>query len=93
VGIRSCTVSFDDSAGVRHTVQVCAESVFEAAAVALHIFKGNGTTPGPATHLEIAAQAPVVNHSVSVHRVEDWLKSSGKTPKEQALKSRLRQLA
>jgi hypothetical protein len=33
-----------------------------------------------------------VNHSVSVQRVQNWLQSNGKTPKEQALKSRLREL-
>jgi hypothetical protein len=91
VGIRSCAVSFDDGTGIRHTVQVSAESVFEAAALALHIFRTAGTPP-PAAHLEIAAQPPVVNHSVSVQRVRDWLSSGGKTPKEQALKSRLREL-
>jgi hypothetical protein len=67
--------------------------MFEAAAVALQIFEGAGTPPGPAAHLDIAAQAPVVNHSVRVERVRDWLNSGGKTPKEQALKSRLRDAA
>jgi hypothetical protein len=93
VGICSCAVWFDDGTGIRHTVQVNAESVFEAAVLALHSFQTAGTPPGPAAHLEIAAQPPVVNHSVSVQRVRDWLSSGGKTPKEQALKSRLRELA
>jgi hypothetical protein len=73
VGLRSCTVSFDDGTGIRHSVQVSAESMFEAAALALHIFRTGGTPPGPAAHLEIAAQASVVNHSVSVQRVQNWL--------------------
>ena len=77
----------------KHSVQVTAESLFEAAALALHVFRSAGTLPGPAAHLEITAQAPVVNHSVSVRRVCDWLASNGKTPKEQALKSRLRDLS
>jgi hypothetical protein len=64
--------------------------MFEAAALALQIFEDAGTPPGPAAHLEIAALPPVVNHSVRVQRVRDWLTSSGKSPKEQALKSRLR---
>ena len=93
MGIRSCTVSFDDGTGIRRSVQVTAESMFEAAALALQIFEGAGTPPAPAAHLEIVAQAPVVNHSVRVQRVRDWLTSGGKTPKEQALKSRLRELA
>ena len=86
-------LSFDDGTGIRRTVQVSAESMFEAAALALHIFESAGTPPGPAAHLEIIAQVPVVNHTVSVQRVQDWLKSGGKSPKEQALKSRLRELA
>jgi hypothetical protein len=90
VGIRSCTVSFDDGTGVRHSAQVSAEAAFEAAALALHIFEDAGAPPGPAAHLEIAVQTPVVVHSVSVQRVRNWLSSGGKTPKEQALKSRLR---
>jgi hypothetical protein len=93
VGIRSCTVAFDDGTGTRHSVTVSAESVFEAAALALHIFERAGTPPGLATHLEIAAQAPVVSHSVRVERVLGWLNANGRTPREQALKSRLRELA
>jgi hypothetical protein len=92
VGVRSCTVAFDDGTGVRHSVQVSAESLFEAAVLALRAFESAGTPPGPAAHLEIADQTPVVNHSVSVQRVRDWLNSGGKSPKEQALKSRLREL-
>ena len=67
--------------------------MFEAAVLALHAFQSAGMPPGPGARFEIAAQTPVVNHSVSVQRVRDWLTSNGKTPKEQALKSRLRELA
>jgi len=67
--------------------------MLEAAALALHVFQSAGMPPGPGAHLEIAAQMPAVNHSVSVQRVRDWLTSNGKSPKEQALKSRLRDLA
>jgi hypothetical protein len=82
------TVSFDDGTGIRHSVHVTVETFFESAALALHIFDTEGTPPGPAAHLEIAAQTPIVNHSVTVRRVREWLASGGKTPKEQALKSR-----
>jgi hypothetical protein len=85
-------VSFDDGTGIRYSVQVSAESMFEAAALALQIFEHAGTPPGPAAHLEIVAHPPVVNHSVRVQRVRDWLICAGKTPKEQALKTRLRDL-
>jgi len=65
--------------------------LFEAAALAFQIFEASAAAPGPAAPLEIAAQTPIVNHSVKVQRVRDWLTSGGKTPKEQALKSRLRE--
>jgi hypothetical protein len=92
MGIRSCSVSFEDGTGIRHTVTVAAESVFEAAALGLRMFADGGSPPGPGATLEIAAQSPVVSHAVSVQRVRNWLQASGKTPKEQALKSRLREV-
>ena len=71
----SCSVSFDDGTGVHPTVPVTAESLYEAAALALTIFEENGSSPAPAAHLEIAAKLPVV--CVSVRRVRDWLTSGG----------------
>ena len=65
---------------------ITAESLFEAAALALRALEAVGAKPGPAAHLEIAAQMPVVSHSVKVQRVRDWLNSGGKSPREQALK-------
>jgi hypothetical protein len=83
MGIRSGTVSFDERADIRHSVQGTAESVFEAA-LALSGFAQGDATPGPAAHLEIGAQIPVARHSVKVERVRDWLTSGGKSPSEQA---------
>ena len=53
--VRSCNVSFDDGTWIRHSVQVTADTLFEAAALALRVFEENGTPPGPAARLEIAA--------------------------------------
>ena len=39
VPLRSCAVSFTDAHGMRHTVEVTAETLLEAAALALHVFK------------------------------------------------------
>ena len=90
--VHSCTVSFEDSTGIRHSVQVSAQSVFEAAALALRTFRDAGITVGPGAMLEITSQTPVVTHAVSVTRVRTWLASNGRTPKEQALKGRLREV-
>ncbi|HWC97511.1 MAG TPA: hypothetical protein VG456_12190 [Candidatus Sulfopaludibacter sp.] len=78
-----------------HTVCVSASSLYEAAALALAEFKKSGFAlgnVGPGTKLKIAVDAPTTTHEVSVARLQSWLDSSGKTPREQASKVTLRQL-
>jgi hypothetical protein len=48
--------------------------------------------PGRATILTVVVKAVEVRHQVKVSQGEDWLQSSGETPREQALKSRPREL-
>jgi len=87
-------VSFTDSEGVKHAVEVAASTLYEAAVLALAEFRRCGFTavmPGPATLLNVAVKAPSTSHEVRVSRIEAWLQSDGK-PNEQALKTRLREL-
>jgi hypothetical protein len=73
--------------------EVAAESVFQAAALAIAEFRRRGFTEagiGPGTHLKVAVKAPATIHEVSFGRLEFWLQSHGKSPKEQALKADLR---
>jgi hypothetical protein len=54
-----CEVSFCDSEGITHSVEVVASSLFEAAAMTLARFRRAGLTEsafGPATRLRIAAR-------------------------------------
>ena len=44
---RSCTVTLGEPNGVRHSVQVRAESLFEAAALGLAALKHDGWVPPP----------------------------------------------
>ena len=93
--LRSCTVSFRDALGIHHSVEVSAESLYEAAALALKAFQSAQLMPaewGTATELEICSRPPTVRHCITIHKVQNWLQSAGKSPREQALKSRLRDL-
>jgi len=86
-------VSFTDSEGLEHAVEVAAASVFEAAVLALAEFRRYGfaeATFGPATRLTIRVKQPETEHTVSVGKLQAWLEGGGKSPNEQALKSRLR---
>jgi hypothetical protein len=90
-----CRVSFDDGAGMPHTVTVAASSLFEAAALALAEFKRSGfalMAVGPATRLKVAVENPSTTHELSVGRLQAWLESNGKSPREQAVKVTLRQV-
>ncbi len=91
----TCRVSFEDGAGVTHTVSVAASSLYEAAALAVAEFKRCGFAVaiiGPATRLNVAVEIPATVHELSVSRLQTWLEASSKTPREPAVKVRLRQL-
>ena len=91
----SCKVGFTDGAGVTHSVGVTASSMYEAAVLGLAELKRCGfamAIAGPATRLTVMVEAPATTHELSVGRLQAWLDASGKTPREQAVKVRLRQL-
>jgi hypothetical protein len=91
----SCKVGFTDGAGVTHSVGVTASSMYEAAVLGLAELKRCGfamAIAGPATRLTVSVEAPATTHELSVGRLQAWLDASGKTPREQAVKVRLRQL-
>jgi hypothetical protein len=89
-----CLVSFTDGAGVRHQAEVTAESLYEAAVLALKAFGTSSWTEGPkpASRLCIEVLGPVVRHELSVAQVRAWLESNSPSPNEQARKRKLRDL-
>lgn len=91
----TCRVSFEDGAGMMHVVTVSASSLYEAAALGIAEFKRSGfafTNIGPATRLTISVEPPAMTHQLSVAKLQAWLDTNGKTPREQARKVTLRQL-
>jgi hypothetical protein len=92
---RSCSVSFTDTEGITHAVEVSASSLFEAAVIAMTEFRRHGfadSTFGPATTLNVRVKAPEASHVVSIGKVKAWLNRVSKSPREQVEKNRLRYL-
>lgn len=87
----SCIVSFVDTEGIRHTVEVEAETLFEAAALAMRTFKQHDCEPGLVTKLEVEIRS-TVTHTVTPKRIHHWLHGGAKTPKEAVMKQKLREL-
>jgi hypothetical protein len=93
VALRSCTVSFTGVSGIRHTVEVEAESLYEAVVLAVTRFRQDIWTDQVAsgTALEIEIREPSVTHSLTLQQVERWLTTPG-TPHEVSRKAKLKML-
>jgi len=85
-----CIVSFV-SDGLRHTVEVQAESLYEAAALAIRTFREHNCEPASATELEVEVRSSVT-HTITPKRLQTWLSGGARSPKEAVIKERLRSL-
>ena len=91
---RDCVVKLVDDHGVEHSVRVRAESVYEAALKGLQKlerigWESDGSQIGWVT-VEIWEQP--TEHRVHVGKMLGWIKSSGRTPRDETRKGKLRAL-
>jgi type VI protein secretion system component VasA len=91
---RKCRVSFTDSEGMTHAVEVVTSTLYEAAALALAELRRCGfadAEPGAAVRFTVSVEAPATTHELPLRKVMAWLDGGGKSPSEQALKVRVRE--
>ena len=82
-----------DPQGVEHTVEVSAQSVFEAVAQALRVFREyEWCDLALAASVLVRIRQPEVEHRVQIRDFYNWLEAAGRSPAEMALKSRLREI-
>ena len=91
-GMRSCIVSYQDLDGVAHSVEVTAETLYEAAVLGMAAMKVPRWRDRPSLKIEIRVKQPETTHILWNSSLSAWLARNGKTPKEQALKKRLEEL-
>ena len=87
----ACVVSFVDLDGIRHSVEVEAEGLYEASVLGICTFRKHHLEPAGLTQLEVEVRSSVT-HTLSVQKVQDWLQRGVRSPKEAVLKDRLRTL-
>ncbi|MGA7460558.1 MAG: hypothetical protein WBW69_10050 [Candidatus Korobacteraceae bacterium] len=94
MALRTCTVSCEDSDGRQHSLEVTAETLYEAVAQALAAFKNNEWVGqiGRGHTITVRVQQPAIEHRVRISEFEKWLGTNGKSPAEMTLKSRLRSI-
>jgi hypothetical protein len=89
---RTCLVTVTDVRGIRHTVEVQAETLYEAAALALQALRAARWVEdlGPATRLEVEVPEPSVKHSVTVQQLRRWAEASAITPADRIRKDQVK---
>jgi hypothetical protein len=95
VALRACQVSCRDLTGTDHTVEVTAESLYEAIARELSILHNDAWVEeigAGLTELRVRVRQPAVEHRVRMKDFWRWLDSQGKTPRECTLKARLSEI-
>src|SRR5689334_11317584 len=81
----TCIVSFVDLDGVRHSVEVEAEGLYEASVLALCAFGKHELEPGGLTELEVEVRSSVT-HTLTVTKVREWFQRGVRSPKEAVLR-------
>src|SRR5215469_6698194 len=92
MAFRACRVSCCDIDGVEHTVDVIAETLYEAVAMglaALHDAEWTADFGHGQTTIAVMVRHPEVEHKVRIRDFEAWLGSNGRSPAEMIFKSRL----
>jgi hypothetical protein len=90
----TCTVNFTGPSGVRHGVEVSADSLYEAAIVGFSLLKKDGWVEpiAPGTRLEIQVKHPATTHSVSLAQLRRWVDGVAISPEETLRKRKLKEL-
>ena len=91
---RQCTVTITDLSGIRHSVDVEAASVYEAAALAIQALRASpwAGAIGPATSLVVEVCEPAVRHTVTVRQLQQWAEATPVSPVEKRRKDQIRAL-
>ncbi len=91
--VRSCRVSIKDMEGVKHTVDVTAETLYEAVALGLVAVRGNDWVTGIAEGINTVHVSVVdipIEHSVKIQDFNAWLARTTGAPKEISKRSRIK---
>jgi hypothetical protein len=95
VVLRTCTVAVKDLRDVEHSIEVTAETLYEAIATALAALQRDSWVgeigQGFAT-VTVLVQQPPVKHEVKMKDFVSWLGRQGRSPAEVMLKQKLEKI-
>ena len=86
-----CIVSFVDLRGIRHAVEVQADSLYEAVVLGVSALRELECEPGEISPIDVEVRKSVT-HTITLRKVTEWLNGGARSPKEAITKERLRAL-
>jgi len=91
---KNCRVLFKDTEGVVHSVEVQADTMYEAACLGLKALKRSEWIDviGPGTRITVQVMEPPVEHFVLYAQLQRWLDGGAKSPAEGVMKKRLKEM-
>src|SRR5208283_5560115 len=92
VALRTCTVAVKDIRDVEHSVEVNAETLYEAIATALAALQQDnwvGEIGQGFTTVTVVVQQPPVKHEVKMKDFVSWLGRQGRSPAEVKMKKKM----
>jgi len=94
VALRTCTVSFVDYRGIRHSIDVTAETLFEAAAAGVVLLKREdwGEPIVRGTAIDVEVRTPAVTHRLTLAQVQQRCDGAAVSPDEVMRRQRVRAL-
>jgi hypothetical protein len=90
----TCSVSFVDGRGIRHSADVEADSLYEAVVLGVRRLNQDSWIEriGPGTVLDVEVREPGTKHSISLQQVERWLPGATTNPSEASKKAKLKMM-
>src|ERR1700675_790007 len=95
VVLRTCTVAIKDIRDVEHSIEVTAETLYEAIATALAALQQDnwvGEIGQGLTTVSVLVQQPAVKHEVRMKDFLAWLRRQGGSPAEVMLRQKLEKI-
>jgi hypothetical protein len=92
--VRSCRVTIKDMQDVSHTVEVTAESLYEAVALGLKAIRGRDWVEvlRDQFKVDVSVSEIPVRHSVDVREFNAWIEREGGPPKDLVQRKRARKI-
>ena len=93
VPLRACTVSFIGPTGIRHSVELQAETLYEAAALGRSLLRKAewGEAMAQGTQLEVQVREPATTHTVSVAQLRRSCDGVAVSPDEVLRRKRVKE--